>query len=433
MPFPLIAAVIGGAASLGGAAISARASRKASDAQQASQRKNIQLSEQHTAEGLADFDSALNSALAAIRGEPLPTSGGGGGGLPPPTGDLGGLPSDNVAEPIEPNEDEMSGAGSLSSFGRRSSFGGRRDAVRSAGQAAGAAGGSFRDRIRARRDARRGFTPTATPTAPPPGGPGAASLGTPPGAPVAPTVKHGVPLTAPGAPPPAAGGAAPATEPPAPVETPQALTGAVGAAEYQQPYYDTGANALDAYADSLGLNGTEGNAAAVERFQTSPGYDFVLDQGVGAIDRSAAARGGLYSGATGKALSEFGAGLANQEWNNYLSRLGGLAGSGQQAAGALSDLAYNTGAMSANTILGTAANKSNLRAGDVANVSAANTNLGLAQAAGITGSANAWNSGLTNLTSLIGYGAGQGFSMPGLSNINASKYPKLSNFAGRFD
>ena len=214
------------------------------------------------------------------------------------------------------------------------------------------------------------------------------------------------------------------------METPQALTGAVGAAEYQQPYYDTGANALDAYADSLGLNGTDGNAAAVERFQTSPGYDFVLDQGVGAIDRSAAARGGLYSGATGKALSEFGAGLANQEWNNYLSRLGGLAGSGQQAAGALSGLAYNTGAMSANTILGTAANKSNLRAGNVANVSAANTNLGLARAAGITGAANAWNSGLTNLTSLIGYGAGQGYSMPGLSNINASN--KLSSFAQRF-
>ncbi len=49
-------------------------------------------------------------------------------------------------------------------------------------------------------------------------------------------------------------------------------------------------------------------------FQADPGYQFRMDEGLKAIDRSAAARGGLNSGATLKALTRFGQNQASQEF-----------------------------------------------------------------------------------------------------------------------
>lgn len=209
-------------------------------------------------------------------------------------------------------------------------------------------------------------------------------------------------------------------------------TGGTQAGQYQQPYYDAGTGALTAYSNALGLNGQAANDNALTQFMASPGYQWQMQQGVNALDRSAAARGGLYSGAQGKALTEYGQGLANQEWYNYLTNLSGLAGAGQAAGNNLSQIASNQYGSTANALLGTAANKSNLRTGNVANVMDANTNLGLAQASGIINASNAWGNGLTNLTSLIGYAGGQGISAPGLQNVDASRYPNLAQFATRF-
>ena len=39
------------------------------------------------------------------------------------------------------------------------------------------------------------------------------------------------------------------------------------------------------YMNSLGLNGAAGNQAAVNAFQTGPGYDFQMHQGLNAINR----------------------------------------------------------------------------------------------------------------------------------------------------
>jgi hypothetical protein len=52
-----------------------------------------------------------------------------------------------------------------------------------------------------------------------------------------------------------------------------------------------------------------------------PGYQFAMDEGLGAIDRSAAARGMSRSGATLKALQRYGTGLADQTYGNQLQRL----------------------------------------------------------------------------------------------------------------
>lgn len=69
-------------------------------------------------------------------------------------------------------------------------------------------------------------------------------------------------------------------------------------------------------------------------YTATPGYDFRLQQGLGAVDMSAAARGGLNSGATLKASQQFGRNLATEDYGNYLNRLTGMASNGQNAAGA---------------------------------------------------------------------------------------------------
>lgn len=109
---------------------------------------------------------------------------------------------------------------------------------------------------------------------------------------------------------------------------------------------------LGYYKDALGLNGAEGNAAALERFQAGPGYEFTLNQGLDSLDRRAAARGQLNSGNTNIDTVNYATGLANNTWNDYLTRLGGydqqqnqnmLTGMAGQAGslGSLADLSQN--------------------------------------------------------------------------------------------
>lgn len=96
------------------------------------------------------------------------------------------------------------------------------------------------------------------------------------------------------------------------------------------------------YANALGLNGAEGNAAALGAFQTGPGYQFALDQGLQALERRASAQGRLQSGQTGLDTIGYAQGLANQEYGSWLDRLGSpsvLTSAITGQAGALSDLA----------------------------------------------------------------------------------------------
>ncbi|MCP4988367.1 MAG: hypothetical protein GY928_20645 [Colwellia sp.] len=53
---------------------------------------------------------------------------------------------------------------------------------------------------------------------------------------------------------------------------------------------------------------------------SDPGFQFRLQQGTDAIEGSAAARGGLFSGQTGKDLTSFGQNLASQEFQNAFNR-----------------------------------------------------------------------------------------------------------------
>ena len=84
----------------------------------------------------------------------------------------------------------------------------------------------------------------------------------------------------------------------------------------------------------------------MDQFQADPGYAFRLSEGQKALERSAAARGNLLSGGTGKALTRYGQEMGSQEYMNAFNRyqaersarlnpLQSLAGVGQTSTNAL--------------------------------------------------------------------------------------------------
>lgn len=99
------------------------------------------------------------------------------------------------------------------------------------------------------------------------------------------------------------------------------------------PWADTGRNANTMYSNALGLGGEAGNEAATGAFQAGPGYQFAMDQGTKAALRGASAGGLLASGNTLTALTQYGQGLADQEYGSWLDRLNGMSQTGLQAVG----------------------------------------------------------------------------------------------------
>jgi hypothetical protein len=73
--------------------------------------------------------------------------------------------------------------------------------------------------------------------------------------------------------------------------------------------YNPLSGATQMQANALGLNGAGGNAAATAAFQANPGYTSQMEQGLQALDRSAAARGQFQSGGTMADTLKFSQGL----------------------------------------------------------------------------------------------------------------------------
>ncbi len=74
-----------------------------------------------------------------------------------------------------------------------------------------------------------------------------------------------------------------------------------------------------------------------EGYKKNSGMDWMTQQGSKGILGNAAARGLLNSGATGKALVNYGNNQQQQYFGDYLKHLLGLGGLGVQAGGVLSD------------------------------------------------------------------------------------------------
>lgn len=78
-------------------------------------------------------------------------------------------------------------------------------------------------------------------------------------------------------------------------------------------------------------------------FQNDPGYQQQMQAGINALDTSATARGGLYSGAAMKGIANYGQQFQRQAFQDRINALSGFAGQGQQAATNAAGLASQTG------------------------------------------------------------------------------------------
>lgn len=122
--------------------------------------------------------------------------------------------------------------------------------------------------------------------------------------------------------------------------------------ELQTPWREAGQRALGKLEAA-----SDYTPFGMDQFQADPGYAFRLSEGQKALDRSAAARGGLISGSALKAATRFGQDMGSQEYTNAFNRyqaerqarlgpLQSLAGVGQTSANMLGQAgqAYATGA-----------------------------------------------------------------------------------------
>lgn len=110
--------------------------------------------------------------------------------------------------------------------------------------------------------------------------------------------------------------------------------------ELNQPWYDVGSSAI-------GQLWSDWQSGAFDPstfdFESDPGYQFRLREGLRGLDNSAASRGMLLSGAQARATQRYASDLASQEYGNAFNRwlaqqqnqynmLAGLSNAGQSAA-----------------------------------------------------------------------------------------------------
>lgn len=119
-------------------------------------------------------------------------------------------------------------------------------------------------------------------------------------------------------------------------------------------------------------------------FQADPGYEFRINEGMKALERGAAARGGLMSGGFARKALRYSQDYASNEYQNVYNRIASIAGFGQSATNA-----------STNVIVGTGQNVGN-----------ALMNAGEARASGYVAQGNAWSNAINQIAGAYG-GLGQ--------------------------
>lgn len=184
--------------------------------------------------------------------------------------------------------------------------------------------------------------------------------------------------------------------------------------ELQAPFREAGVRALPELEAA-----SRYTPFGMQQFTADPGYGFRLAEGQKALDRQAAARGGLISGGALKAAQRYGQEMGSQEYTNAFNRyqterqarlnpLQSLAGMAQTSVGQLGQAgqAYATGAGEA---MGAAAQ---------------------ARASGYMGGANALSQGLT---SYMGYSQDQdrnALLQQAISRQTPSVYGRPSDYSG---
>ena len=125
----------------------------------------------------------------------------------------------------------------------------------------------------------------------------------------------------------------------------------------RKPFYEAGVNALPGYVSGIAPGGELVRGFTQADYQADPGYAFRLAEGQKALDRQAAARGGLISGGALKAAQRYGQEMGSQEFGRAYERfrdtqglrrnaLAGVVGFAPTAAGSMAagGQSYATGA-----------------------------------------------------------------------------------------
>jgi len=215
----------------------------------------------------------------------------------------------------------------------------------------------------------------------------------------------------------------------------------------QAPFQQAGVNALSRmqageFALPTGFNPNDPAYAQPgaftftnQDFRADPGYAFRLEEGQKALDRQAAARGGLISGAALKAATRYGQDMGSQEFQNaYQRALTGYGTKVQQA-----DTAFNRALTGYNTDVARADTGYN-RLASLAGVGQTATDkvgaAGQTMVAGIGSAGQNYTTGLTNASnnltsgvnaSLGNYGNAASNAYMGAANARASGYVGTAN------
>jgi hypothetical protein len=157
--------------------------------------------------------------------------------------------------------------------------------------------------------------------------------------------------------------------------------------KYNQPYYDVGTQNMKTLNQMVNSGAYTPN---MQGWETDPGYQFRLQQGLGSINAGAAAGGSRFSGATLKALQKYGQDYASNEYQNIYNRKANELSNQYTRQAGLAQMGYNAAS----------------GLGDVLSENAYQN--GNAQSAGIIGQQNAYNNMFSNLGQIGMMGAMMG-------------------------
>lgn len=150
---------------------------------------------------------------------------------------------------------------------------------------------------------------------------------------------------------------------------------------------------------------------SMNQFNADPGYSFRLSEGQKALERSAAARGGLISGGALKAATRFGQDMGSQEYMNAFNRYQTERAAKLQPLQSLAGVGQTTA-----TNLGQAGQAMAAGVGDTMQSAAA------ARASGYVGGANALTSGLGTY---LNYSQGQSYLNAMRPPTPTQSYPSM--------
>jgi hypothetical protein len=133
----------------------------------------------------------------------------------------------------------------------------------------------------------------------------------------------------------------------------------------QQPFYQAGVNALPEL-----IQASKYTPFNYDTYQQDPGVAFRLKTGIDALDRTAAARGGLLGGNQLRGAVQYGQELGSQEYTNAFNRyqteraarlnpLQSLTGMGQTTANTIGNAGANYASNAGNLITGQGVNAAN--------------------------------------------------------------------------